>query len=269
MGVCAMCYRHEVTRVEMDHRECKGPQADDMDCFLQCPPSLLTQELLIFLLPLIRGHSASISALATTLRTNLHNSLRFLLSKQEETIYEPIRAGPSSASQARSSSPGGSRAKQEEKRGRRRRGTYADLPGRTCAICHHRLRDTLDGRLGLPAIGLVVDPGSAVDADPGDSSALARLTGDEVDRDNEVDNEETRIHLPAKTDCEDECRYCFYCISEVLTRRAKEVEVEAKRRGRGGDDDEDQVGVPNRDKVKGWECLRCGEEVWGCIRITT
>jgi len=89
----------------------------------------------------------------------------------------------------------------------------------------------------------------------------------EDDEEEQADNEETRIHLPAKTDCEDECRYCFYCISEVLTRRAKEVELESKRRG-GGVEDEDDT-APGRGKMKGWECLRCGEEVWGCIRITT
>lgn len=145
---------------------------------------------------------------------------------------------------------------------------YVGLPRRTCAICHHRLRDTLGGRLGLPMIGTI--SGGDVEG----SEELVKLTtGDEVgvivheedDDDDELDNEETRIHLPAKTDCEDECRYCFYCISEVLTRRAKEVEMESQRRGVG-------VGVGEGEgegKVKGWECLRCGEEVWGCIRVTT
>jgi peroxin-2 len=70
---------------------------------------------------------------------------------------------------------------------------------------------------------------------------------------NELDPSETEVHLPTRTDCADGCVYCYYCIAQELSALAKE------RQGAEGDERER--------KPKGWECLRCGGEVFACDRV--
>jgi hypothetical protein len=218
---------------------------------------------LIFFLPLLRGHSKSLGNFVQIITNGIKRSATFLMSKHEQTRYEPVPAQPSSGSSSPRGEKTDPRLLPRRKRERSNRGPYWTLSKNTCAICHHRLRDTIDAQLGLPAI----QPTTTVTTG---SAAIGRLTGEDVDPEQEggeqgEDNEETRIHLPAKTDCEEECRYCYYCISEALTIRAKEVAGldEVARKG-AGDDAKEKVIPP-----KGWGCLRCGEEVWNCIRITT
>jgi peroxin-2 len=52
---------------------------------------------------------------------------------------------------------------------------------------------------------------------------------------------DTTVKIPYKTNCENECRYCYYCIVGVLVNCQEEIE-------------------------DGWECLRCGQVVDGASR---
>jgi hypothetical protein len=232
------------------------------------------------MLPLLRGHSKSLGAFAQGLSSGVKKTIAFLTSKHKETKYEPA---PLLQSQSLLQGDGGSSSPKDNlghtfgtKTGRRKRererpkGPYWTLSRNTCAICHHRLRDTLDAQLGLPAI----QP-----AGEGSLTGIGRLTGETIDpedqerHDDGDDNEETRIHIPAQTDCEEECRYCFYCISEALTMRAKQAQTAQEERGRRKGRQDKQIvekdGSGVSAVVKGWDCLRCGGEVWSCMRLAT
>lgn len=71
----------------------------------------------------------------------------------------------------------------------------------------------------------------------------------------ELDPSETEEHLPTRTDCVDGCVYCYYCIAHELSALAKERQ--RTEEGEGGAEG----------KPKGWECLRCGGEVFACHRV--
>ena len=205
------------------------------------------------MLPLLRGHSKSLGAFAQGFSSSLRGTIAFLTAKHQETKYEPIplQGGPPNANGTLGRNSG-------RRRRERPRGPYWTLHRNSCAICHHRLRDTIDAQLGLPAI-----------QPTGDVAAIGKLTGEDVDAEQqtEEENEETRIHVPAQTDCEEECRYCYFCISEALTLQAKTV-ADGEKRRQGSETQRKEGQVPDR-TIKGWDCLRCGGEVWSCIRVTT
>lgn len=139
------------------------------------------------------------------------------------------------------------------KRRRAPRGPYWNLAKETCAICHHKLVNTMDAQLGLPPVH------------PPTVESTDEETGDETTGGPQPEtNEDTRIHVPARTDCDEECVYCYYCIAEALAKEAKErdAQVNLKR------EDSSQEKHMNGSAVeKGWTCLRCGDDVHGCKRV--
>jgi hypothetical protein len=58
-----------------------------------------------------------------------------------------------------------------------------------------------------------------------------------------------------------------------LTVRAKQAQAEQAERGRRKGRQAKQIvekdGSVASEIVKGWDCLRCGGEVWSCMRLAT
>lgn len=131
-------------------------------------------------------------------------------------------------------------------------GPLADLPLDTCPICH--LRQSAAPR-PLDSIGA----GSGISLPPISGSGQDEAAG----------QEETRIFVPAQSDCWGGCRWCYYCIGEELYKHHESVKRRQKEKGGGGkkgrkfadgEKEEEQ-------KDKGWSCLRCGGSVSRAWRV--
>ncbi len=119
----------------------------------------------------------------------------------------------------------------------RRKGPLWHLPKDICPICYTRLRHDVDPKLGLPL---------PIPSEPIETEVPSQTEPDEA-----------RIHLPTRAGCNEGCVYCYYCIGDALAVKAKGVE-EVERYHQ----------LKERvEKMGGWECLRCGEEVWTCRRV--
>lgn len=101
----------------------------------------------------------------------------------------------------------------------------------------------------------MTEDSAATDAASVDPHAVSELMHD-TSKLNELDSSETEIHIPTRTDCEAGCTYCYYCIAQELSALAKQVQQSTM-----GKDEKGQVKAP------GWECLRCGSEVFACHRV--
>lgn len=160
----------------------------------------------------------------------------------------------------------GSKKPKIEKKGR-----LWHLSATTCPLCYLRLRPTVDHQLGLPTISpppLSAGSGDVpLAAETVDTHALADLMHDTTTHVNEVDPSETEIHIPTRTDCEAGCTYCYYCIAHELSALAKEAQQKRQVEAAGGK--ESTSGSQGKEAVlpKGWECLRCSSEVFGCYRV--
>ena len=137
-------------------------------------------------------------------------------------------------------------------------GILAHLPKATCPICHLRqstapvpLSDTRAGsNIRLPPI-------TARD------SLIQQIRGDQehlVAQEEEAVKEETRIFVPAQSDCWGGCRWCYYCIQEEIVKHR--LRLEDEKQGKGKMKDAEQQG----DK---WTCLRCGGGVSKAWRAGT
>ncbi|EIW70622.1 hypothetical protein TREMEDRAFT_68135 [Tremella mesenterica DSM 1558] len=106
-------------------------------------------------------------------------------------------------------------------------GEYANLPLSTCPLCYRRIHSkpapitSMTTSIQLPPISI----------------------------DQEEEDEETRIYVPAQTDCWGECKWCYYCIADELVRHRHELTKHQRSSRKGSEEDES------------WICLRCGGAV--------
>ena len=120
-------------------------------------------------------------------------------------------------------------------------GPLASLPKSTCPICHFRLNSApipLDANTAS---------GSAISLPPIQSVFSSEIPEDEA-------KEETRIFVPAQTDCWGSCRWCYYCIAGKLVNH--HVAVKAKRK----------TGPEEKEEEK-WDCLRCDGGITRAWRV--
>ncbi|TXT07105.1 hypothetical protein VHUM_03275 [Vanrija humicola] len=103
-------------------------------------------------------------------------------------------------------------------------GVVAGIPRHTCPVCYLR-------RTTTPV------------AISGTDISLPPLTADDAAANDEANDNEDRIFIPAQTDCWGGCKYCYYCVADELARWDKEQA--------------DAAGGKVRKAAK-WTCLRCG-----------
>ncbi|WVQ99378.1 hypothetical protein IAU59_006511 [Kwoniella sp. CBS 9459] len=132
---------------------------------------------------------------------------------------------------------------------------YAGLPKSTCPICHIRYSsapvpldsNTAQGSaLSLPPISIA--GGDELGLGSGAASAFEH--GD--------DDEESRIFIPAQTDCRGNCQWCYYCIGEELYKHGERARDKSGRNQR-------EKEVNEKEK---WQCLRCGDGVTRAWRVS-
>lgn len=113
-------------------------------------------------------------------------------------------------------------------------GPMANLPKSTCPICHLR----------FTSAPVPLDPstssGSAINLPPIQSVFTTDLAEGES-------KEETRIYVPAQTDCWGACRWCYYCIAGELAKHRGGLETRRRNRPAAKKEEEEK-----------WTCLRCG-----------
>jgi len=127
-------------------------------------------------------------------------------------------------------------------------GPLAHLPLSTCPICHLRTSSA-------PVPLASTSSGSAITLPPLHGGGIAS------EFENEQSDEETRVFVPAETDCWGGCRWCYYCIAGELAKHRQEAEEEIKKAGKG----EKAASEAERK----WECLRCGGGVTRAWRVGT
>ena len=115
-------------------------------------------------------------------------------------------------------------------------GPLASLPKSTCPICHLRFTSApvpLDSSSAS---------GSAINLPP--IQSVFSTESPEVES-----REETRIFVPAQTDCWGGCRWCYYCVAGELAKHRDATEA---RRKTSRSEEESGEGEAK------WSCLRCG-----------
>jgi peroxin-2 len=128
-------------------------------------------------------------------------------------------------------------------------GPFAHLSKSTCPICHLRLTSS------PVAIAPAGEAGASISLPRIGGTSLNSTHGDERDGEEDV-KAETRIFVPAESDCQGRCRWCYYCIAEQLVRHREEVEARRKK-GRGGYEENEEA----------WSCLRCGGGITRAWRV--
>ncbi|ORY34007.1 Pex12 amino terminal region-domain-containing protein [Naematelia encephala] len=115
-------------------------------------------------------------------------------------------------------------------------GPLAKLPRSTCPICY--LRHSSDP---IP-LDASTSQGASINLPP-----ISQHESDEETKD------ETRIYVPAQTDCWGGCRWCYYCIAGELAKhhdKVKEIKLGSKS-----------------EEMEKWSCLRCGGGVSRAWRV--
>lgn len=182
---------------------------------------------------MLRSRRPAIKRTARRIIARVARLLRTLDGKRYPRDYDDLRMSETSA--------GASSSIAKRSRPAPPNGPYHSLPEKYCAICYRRLRPGFDHDLGLPEIE---DPAAA--SDPAPSNDL----------------EEAFVHVPAIGDCSGRCTYCYHCLAGEIARRAIEAREDLKIRENMQQDMED-------DRIPGWKCLRCGDEVWKVSRSIT
>lgn len=122
-------------------------------------------------------------------------------------------------------------------------GRLAGLPLTTCPICHQRKSSTpVPIASSSAGANISLPPIPHLDADGSASDGLA--DGSSADME-----EETRMFVPAQTDCWGGCRWCYYCIAEELVKHRERLDASKK------------AGKPVAPEEEKWACLRCGGQV--------
>ena len=156
------------------------------------------------------------------------NPVRKLLQQSETVDYaalvsEPVPRLPSGNGQTKSTAA--------------HSGKYASLPKETCPICYRR---SGAGNAPLGAAGL------------GSSIQLPKVE----QKDENIADDETRVFVPAQTDCWGGCQWCYYCIADELVRHQQDLNRKRGRKKASVADGESR-----------WECLRCGGGVSRAWRV--
>jgi peroxin-2 len=123
-------------------------------------------------------------------------------------------------------------------------GPLAALPVLTCPICHLRYTST---------------PQPISSTSTGSNIALPPIQIGELGE-GQDGIEETRVFVPAKTDCWGGCEWCYYCIAGELATFEK---AKAEKTSRG--DKGKRKG--NQAEEEKWMCLRCGGGVTRAWRV--
>ncbi|WVF71449.1 hypothetical protein IAT40_006253 [Kwoniella sp. CBS 6097] len=159
-------------------------------------------------------------------------------------------------------------------------GPHAGLPKSTCPICHIRYSSApvpLDATtsqgaaLSLPPI--TIAGGDNLESGSGSGSAVSFAHVD--------DKEESRIFVPAQTDCRGNCQWCYYCIGEELYKHHERVKSIATKKpspdegrknkvyenGDAGKGEQGGAEELDSDEEARWQCLRCGGGVTRAWRV--
>ncbi|KAK8864373.1 hypothetical protein IAR55_001621 [Kwoniella newhampshirensis] len=136
-------------------------------------------------------------------------------------------------------------------------GQLAGLPKSTCPICHLRISST-----PVP-LDSTTSQGNALTLPP--IAGLGEGPSGHTEGGGEA-KEESRIFVPAQTDCEGACKWCYYCIGEELYKH-REI-IASKTKGKEGrrKDGTNNEGSANGEEEK-WQCLRCGGRVSRAWRV--
>ena len=124
-------------------------------------------------------------------------------------------------------------------------GLLASLPTATCPICYLRFASA-----PVP-LDTSTSYGSAINLPPIQTVSLKEVTDGES-------TEETRIFVPAETDCWGRCRWCYYCIGAELAKHRSGLD----RRPRSP-----QLPEKLGEGTEKWTCLRCGGGVFRAWRV--
>jgi peroxin-2 len=175
--------------------------------------------------------------------------LKSFLSQPTSIDYNSLPALPSQHQSGTSTSPAGPV----------HTGPLAHLPKSTCPICYLRTTSApvplVSGGSG-PQISLPPIHGT----EWGSQSHTADLEHGDI-----AQEEETRIFVPAQSNCRGGCRWCYYCIAEELVKRSEmESRRKAGARNRKGNGKE---GEKNGEEEQGWTCLRCGGVISRAWRV--
>ncbi|WVW83886.1 hypothetical protein I302_105908 [Kwoniella bestiolae CBS 10118] len=186
------------------------------------------------------------------------NHLKSILSPPQTIDYTSI---PTSSSSSSDKSTG-------------HKGIYSTLPKSTCPICYSRnstqpvplSSSSAGSNLTLPPIEGVSGSGFG----------------------HEEDEEDSRVFIPAQTDCRGDCRWCYYCIGGVLYEHYERVKARGGKKGDKGEGRAERAErAENKDGTregKGesregkevdeveseadkWDCLRCGGKVGRAWRV--
>ncbi|WVQ72574.1 hypothetical protein IAR50_002132 [Cryptococcus sp. DSM 104548] len=184
-------------------------------------------EFLVFAVPLL---SPGVSSPALSPREWL-KPIRGLFSQPTDIDYQSLPIIPPSVNTVT-----------ERDEVKTHKGPMAYLPKTTCPICY--LRHT-----SAPVPLSSSSQGTSISLPPLPQGG-ADVAGDLEDED--------RIFVPARTDCEGECVWCYYCIGEELYKNREKVKH--KPLPKDGAEEADL----EKDK---WSCLRCGGRIGKAWRI--
>jgi peroxin-2 len=97
-------------------------------------------------------------------------------------------------------------------------GPLAHLPKSTCPICYLRTTSA-----PVPLVSGGSGPQISLPPIQGTEWGSQSHTVESLGEGDDVQEEETRIFVPAQSDCRGGCRWCYYCIAEELVKRSEMV----------------------------------------------
>lgn len=131
-------------------------------------------------------------------------------------------------------------------------GPLADLPLSTCPICHLRTSSS-------PVPLASNSTGSSLSLPPIHGAGIITEFG------HEASTEETRVFIPAQTDCWGGCKWCYYCITGELIQFRQEHQKKLMPTAKKGIAT-DRRAEGDQEEAK-WDCLRCGGGVTRAWRV--
>ncbi|CED83204.1 Predicted E3 ubiquitin ligase [Phaffia rhodozyma] len=142
-------------------------------------------------------------------------------------------------------------------------GIYSKIDRRACPLCYSRSDKT--GGNGpcapgpIPSMPLIPQLSplaqSADSSNPSFGSTLEEEKPKEEEEEEEED-ESVAVHIPVRADCWAGCIYCYACLGGALLESSRSELSMAMVSGEGSSE------LKVRQE-KGWDCLRCGGEVFG------